>query len=194
MRHYKTKSVSEQDIFTTDTTKTKTKNQRRRRVHPVFNDRWTPLFVSIGVYIFSVNFGFVEGISYSILLGVLITIIKNAWRKYFKGTIKGKVVLNQDKISFIPLKNIEVSYSHPLVAPVTPVKTNSFGEFQFERNVPLGRDFTVTAKIGSRKYIHQNVEEIEDVKWFLGLRWLGIPISCGIPKHVDFIVPSNTSL
>ena len=169
-------------------------NQIRRRVHPVFNDRWTPLFAFIELNIFCSIFGMVRGISYSLLLGVLITMIKNAWRKCFKGTIKGIVVLNQDRLSFIPLENIEVSYSHPLIDPVTPVITNSSGEFRFERNVPVGRDFTVTAKIGSRKYIHQNVGELEGVKWFLGLRWLELPISRGIPKHVDFIVPSNTSL
>lgn len=160
----------------------------RKKIHPIFNDRWNPVFIFIEVYLLCSIFGTAKGFIYSVLLGTLITVVKKKWRNFFKGTITGKVVVEQTDSTFTPLENIEISYSHPLLDPPEPTFTDDAGEFCFERNIPLGKNFTVTAKIGNKNYIHQDVEEIEDVKWFFGARWLGLPISSGIPKRVDFVV------
>ena len=74
-----------------------------------------------------------------------------------------------------------------------PVFTNSEGEYRFECEVPIGYYITMTAKYGNNREIEKNVGEIEDVKWLLGIRRLGLPISSGIPKQVDFVIPSMPS-
>ncbi|RKU09258.1 hypothetical protein C6501_15615 [Candidatus Poribacteria bacterium] len=176
----------EQDLHTTKRSKIKTR--MRSKVHPVFNDRWIPVFAFIELYLLCSIFGTLAGIAYSILLGIAVTFTKNKWRNFFKGSILGKVVVGKSGSTFTPLENIEISYSHPLLEPCTPTRTNALGEFSFENEVPLGKDFTLTAKIGNKNYIHQDIGEIEQVKWFLGARWLGLPISPGIPKRVDFVV------
>ena len=91
----------------------------------------------------------------------------------------------------IPIERVEISYGAPNFTRLCiPVFTNAEGEFCFERDVPVGHDLTLTAKIGNNRCMREDMGEIERVKWFLGMRWLGLPVSSGVPKRVDFIVPS----
>lgn len=169
----------------------------RKKVPPIFSVQWSPVLIVIEVCLLGIIFGIIFGNSirifyFVLLLNVVINVVKKKWRAFFKGTIHGKVAMKYNATTIIPLENIEISYSYPMAEPRTPAFTDAAGEFRFEREVPLGRDFTLTAKIekiGKNRYVHQDIGEIEEVRWFLGRRWLGLPISSGIPKRVDFVVP-----
>ena len=92
------------------------------------------------------------------------------------------------------IENVKILWNAGSVTKqCVPVFTNSEGEYRFECEVPIGYYITMTAKYGNNREIEKNVGEIEDVKWLLGIRRLGLPISSGIPKHVDFVIPSMPS-
>ena len=125
----------------------------------------------------------------SLLISILVGIAAEIWRLLFQGTIYGKVVLKNGDVSPQPLENIEISWNAgSATKPCTPVFTNSEGEYRFERDVPVGHYLSMTAKYGKHNEIRENVGEIEDVKWLFGIEHLGLPISSGAPKRVDFTI------
>ena len=146
-------------------------------------------------HIFLNFFGPVKGLLCAILFTSLIAYVietaKKKWRSYFKGTVYGTVLTNSDSNASVPFKNIEISWgpSHHRTKKDIPVITNEKGEFHFE-NLPLKpNNLTLTAKLTNNRYINQDIGDIEGVRWFLGKRWLGFPISSGIPKRVDVVIP-----
>ena len=167
--------------------------------HTIPNSRWSAvlfvieflIYYSISEYIFLNIFGSIKGILCTILLFFVIETVKKKWRSFFKGTVYGNVILKNVGNPSIPLKNVEISWgpSHHLTKRDAPVITNAKGEFHFE-NLPLRPNLTLTAKLTNNRYIHQAIGDFEGVRWFLGRRWLGFPISSGVPKGVDFIVHS----
>ena len=170
--------------------------------HTIHNSRWSPvlsvieflIYYSIFDYIFLNIFGTIKGLLCTILLIFVIETVKEKWRSFFKGTVYDDVILKSDGNPSIPLKNVEISWgpSHHLTKRDTPVITNAKGEFHFE-NLPLRPNLTLTVKLTNNRYIYQAIGDFEGVRWFLGKRWLGFPISPGIPKRVDFIIPSMSS-
>ncbi len=136
-------------------------------------------------------FGTVKGFLFITLLFCLKETVIRKWRSLFKGTVYGNVFLKSDSISSIPIKDVEVSWGpyHQRTKQNTPVITNAKGEFHFD-DLPLKHNLTLTAKLPNNRYVHHAIGEIEDIKWLLGLPWLGLPLSSGVPIHVDFVVPS----
>ena len=166
------------------------------------HSRWSPvlgiieflIYYSISEYIFSNIFGTIKGLLCTILLIFVVETVKEKWRSFFKGTVYGNVILKSGSIPSTPLKNVEISWgpSHHLKKQDTPVRTNAKGEFRFE-NLPLSPTLTLTAKLTNNRYIHHAIGDFEGVRWFLGKRWLGFPISPSIPKRIDFVLPSMPS-
>lgn len=141
--------------------------------------------------IFGPTKGILCAILCTLLINIVIEIAKEKWRSYFKGTVYGTVLTKSDSNSSVPFKNVEISWgpSHHLTKKDVPVVTNEKGEFQFE-NLPLRpNNLTLTAKLTNNRYIHQEIGDIEGVRWFLGKRWLGFPLSAGMPKRVAFVIP-----
>ncbi len=134
----------------------------------------------------------IKVVFYSFLfLQIVINWIKKKCHAFFRGTIHGKVVMKNSDTTITPLRNIEVYFSYPTAEPRKPVFTDATGKFRFECEIPIGKSITVSVKIrktGKSRFIHQDIGEIEAVKWLLGKRWIGIPISSGDLKHVDFVV------
>ncbi len=173
--------------------------------HSSLNSKWFPvlsfmnfliyylIFENTYQYIFLDLFGPIIGLLCTLLCILLITFaIETATKKMrslFKGTVYGTVVLNSDNTSPAPIKNVEVSWgpSHHLRRKDTPVITDEKGEFRFE-NIPLRPHLTLTAKLTNNRYVHQVIDDFEGVRWFLGKRWLGFPMSSGIPKRVNFVI------
>lgn len=126
------------------------------------------------------------------LVNSAINFIANKWLAAFNGTIYGKIVVKNNNTTIIPLKNIEISYNSPLLEkPGIPVFSDAEGRFRFERVVPVHKPITLEAKIGKDRLIYQHIGKIEGVKWFLGKPSLRLPLSSGVPKHVDFIVSTD---
>lgn len=171
------------------------------------NSKWSPVLGVIQTlfyysiieitwhHIFLNIFGPVKGLLCAIistlLINIVIEIAKKKWRSYFKGTVYGTVHTKSDSNASVPFKNIEISWgpSHHLTKKDVPAITNKKGEFHFE-NLPLKpNNLTLTTKLTNNRYIHQEIGDIEGVRWFLGKRWLGFPLSAGIPKRVDIVIP-----
>lgn len=118
----------------------------------------------------------------------VINFVIEKWRVAFYGTVYGKVVIKNNDTTTIPLKNIEISYSSPfLEKPAFPVFSDAKGMFRFERVVPVHKPITLEAKV-EKEHIYQHIGKIEGVKWFLGKPSLGLPLSSGVPKYVDFVI------
>ena len=173
-----------------------TKNQT------ILHSKWYPVlgiikflvYFIILDYIISDIFGVVAAFFGIILLELVIETVKKKWRAAFRGTVYGNVVLKSDGVSSVPIKDIEISWgpSHHRTKQTFPVITNAKGEFRFE-NLPLQPYLMLTATLTKDRYIHQDIGDFEGVKWFLGRRWLGLPLSSGVPKRVDLIVPPAVS-
>lgn len=135
-------------------------------------------------------FGIIKGLLCIILLYCVIETVKEKWRSLFKGTVYGNVFLKSDSIPSIPIKNVEVFWGpyHQRTKQNTPIFTNTKGEFHFD-DLPLKPNLTLTAKLPNNRYVHHAIGEIEGIRWLLGLPWLGLPLSSGVPIHVDFVVP-----
>ncbi len=147
-------------------------------VHPIYNNRWQPVLVFIAW----------------ILISHLNGIAANIWRGFFDGTVYGKVVMENSETSTLPIENVEITwYVGPGKKQSATVFTNSKGEYRFEHEVPIGYGITMTAKYGNNREIEENVGAIKGVKWLLGSKRLGLPISSGDPKQVDFVIPSMPS-
>ena len=112
-------------------------------------------------------------------------------RSAFYGTVYGEVVIKDNDMTTIPLQNIEISYNSPfLEKPGDPVFSDAKGKFCFERIVPVDKPITLEAKIEKDRIIYQHIGKIEGVKWFLGKPSLRLPLSSGVPKHVNLVVPT----
>ena len=133
--------------------------------------------------------GFLCALLCTFLINFVIATAIEKLRSFFKGTVYGTVVLNSDSTSLAPIKNVEVSWgpSHHLSRKDTPVVTDEKGEFRFD-NLPLRPHLTLTAKLPNNRYVHQVIGDFEGIRWFLGKRWLGFPMSSGSPKRVDFVI------
>lgn len=167
------------------------------------NTGWPPV---LGVIIFLINyvifefiflrifgsniFGIIKGLLCMMLLYCVIEIVKEKWRSHFKGTVYGNVILKSDTIPSIPMKNVEVSWGpyHHRTKQNTPIITNAKGEFHFD-DLPLKTNLTLTARLSDNRYVHHVIGKIEGIRWLLGLPSLGLPLSSGVPIHIDFIVP-----
>ena len=149
---------------------------KHKPVHPIFNNRWMPLIIVIA----------------AILIDLFSGAAVYIWSGFFEGTIYGKVVMENGDTDSRRLENIEISwYTSDKIRQCKPILTNTIGEYRFERDVPVGYPLYMTAKyeIGKSGYyreIRKMVDEIEGVSWFLGL-----PLSSGIPKRVDFVIPEK---
>lgn len=144
-------------------------------VHPILNERWMPILIVVVSLMIDFFFGSPTEI----------------WSRFFEGTVYGKVVMENGDTDPNRLANIEISlYISDFAKKCKPVLTDSNGEYRFERDVPVNAEsLSMTAKYeaGSPGYyreVYQRVEGIEGVK-----RFLGLPISSGIPKRVDFVIP-----
>ena len=116
--------------------------------------------------------------------------IARKWRRTIKGTVFGEVVIKYEDKTIKPLNNIEISYNSPFLDKRgEPVFTDVDGKFCFENVVPVHKPITLEAKIGRDQIIYQHIGKIEGVKWFLGKPSLKLPLSSGIPKHADIVVP-----
>ena len=150
------------------------------------------IFDYIFLNIFSSNIlGILKGFLCTMLLHFVIETVKEKWRSYFTGTVYGTILMESNSSSSVPLKNVEISWgpSHHLSRKDTPVITNKKGEFHFE-SLPLRpNNLTLTVDLTNNRYIHQDIGDFEGVRWFLGKRWLGFPLSSGMPKRVDFVIP-----
>lgn len=146
-------------------------------------------------HIFFNIFGGIKGLLCAVistfLIGFVIETAKKKWRSHFKGTVYGTILTKSNSNSSVPLKNVEISWgpSHHVTKKDLPAITNAKGEFHFE-SLPLRpNNLTLTAKLTNNRYIHQDIGDFEGVRWFLGRRWLGFPLSSGIPKRVDLMIP-----
>lgn len=143
----------------------------KQPVHRIFNNRWIPLVIVVAV----------------ILIYILQGIGEEIWNRFFEGTIYGTVVMVTEDNTREPVGNVEISWSTGFgIKQCRPVLTNFKGEYRFDNDVPLGYHISMTAKYGYQHETHQSVGEIEGVNWFFGL-----PISTGVHKRVDFIIPYN---
>ena len=109
---------------------------------------------------------------------------------FFKGTVYGRVVMENGDTDPSQLENIEISWStNNFVTKCKPVLTDSQGEYIFDREVPVGYNVSMYAKYetGNPVYtrtVYEGLDGISGVRWFLGL-----PFSSGIPMRVDFVIP-----
>lgn len=135
-----------------------------------------------------------------IILGTALIIVMcwgatgEIWSRFFEGTIYGQVTREDGDTN--RLENIEVilGFSDRAKEKIPkkwrPVLTNSKGEYRFENCVSINDEF-INIKVkyesgvpGYYREISKNVEGIAGVR-----RFLGLPISSGIPKRVDFVIP-----
>ena len=116
------------------------------------------------------------------------------WSRFFEGTIYGQVIREDGDTN--RLENIEVSlnFEDDLFRRIPkkwrPVLTDANGEYRLYNCISVN-DETVRLTVkyeteipGYYREIHSSVEGIAGVK-----RFLGLPISSGIPKRVDFVIP-----
>lgn len=149
------------------------------------------IFEYVLLRIFGSNIiGIIKGLLCIMLLYCVIEIVKEKWRSYFEATVYGNIIVKNDSLSSIPIKNVEISWGpyHQRTKQITPVITNAEGEFHFD-NLPLKPNLTLTAKLPNNRFVHHAIGDFEGIRWLLGLPWLGLPISSGAPKRVDFVVP-----
>ncbi len=169
----------------------------RNKKKPVFYYIHLVLWVLFGLINY-VIISYIDDI-YHLLFYVILTIIivsvrdfvAEKWRAAFNGTVSGRVFIKNNDTKIIPLKNVEVSYNSPfLEKPGAPVFSDVEGRFCFDHTVPVHKPITLEAKIGEDHLIYQHIGRIEGVKWFLGQPSLKLPLSSGVPMHVDFVVPT----
>lgn len=116
------------------------------------------------------------------------------WSRFFEGTIYGQVIREDGDTN--RLEDIEVSLNiegdsfRRIPKKWRPVLTNAKGEYRLDNCVSVN-DSTIRLTVkyetetpGYYREIHNLVEGIEGVR-----RFLGLPISSGIPKRVDFVIP-----
>ncbi len=176
---------------------------KQQSVHRIFNHRWSPVIDWIfGIILYALiltiakilGFGDIfyrYELFFLIAFVIIITIIAQIWRRLFFGTVYGKIVLDNNilqqhanKIEFFLTANSRKK-------KINPVPTKSLNELQFDCKVPVGCQITFTATDGNDEVINENVGEIEGVRWLFGIPYFGLPISTGVPKRVDFIIPYN---
>ena len=138
-------------------------------IHPIFNNRWSPLFEWIA----------------ALLICMFLNVAANIWRGFFEGTIYGKVFIENGNTSQQNLEGIEISLEIAGNKKCKPVLTNDMGKYRFDRNVPVGYYLWINVKYGKNQRYSEFIGTIEGVKWLLGSRRLALPISSGIPKRVD---------
>lgn len=134
-----------------------------------------------------------------VILGIVLIIAmfwgapKEIWSRFFEGTIYGQVTREDGDTD--RLENIEIFIGSELAKKEGPKKwrpvlTNSKGEYRFDNCVSVNREtiyLTVKYESGSPGYYRKfskNIDGIEGVR-----RFLGFPISSGIPKQVDLVIP-----
>ena len=109
--------------------------------------------------------------------------------RFLPGTIYGQVT--REDGDTMRLENIEVSLHFSKMAKKwKPVLTNSKGEYRFDKCIPGNLKYiAITVKYGSGAPGHYR-EITKIIDGFEGVRkFLGLPISSGIPKRVDFVIP-----
>lgn len=147
-----------------------------------FNNRWYPITILVLIFVMF------------IVIPILQAIVVDVWCSFFKGTVYGKVVMENGDTDPRKLENIEISWSTKnFFKRCNPVLTDANGEYIFERDVPVGYYILMYAKYetGNPVYtrtIYEGLDEIAGVRWFLGL-----PFSSGIPMRVDFVIPNIPS-
>ena len=134
-----------------------------------------------------------------VILGIALIIVmswgapKEIWSRFFEGTIYGQVTREDGNTN--RLENIEIFIGSEFAKKEGPKKwrpvlTDSNGEYRFDNCVSVNREtIHITVKYetetsGYYREISKHVEGIEGVR-----RFLGLPISSGIPKRVDFVIP-----
>ena len=128
-----------------------------------------------------------------IVIPILHAIVNEVWCSFFRGTVYGKVVMENGDTDPRNLENVEISWSTKnIFKRCNPVLTDANGEYIFERDVPVGYYVSMRAKYktGNPVYTHtiyEGFDEIAGVRWFLGL-----PFSSGIPMRVDFVIPDRS--
>ncbi len=158
--------------------------QKRKHIHPIFNNRWKP----VTDYIIA------------ILILMLIGIPKIIWSGFFDGTIYGTVVMANGDTDPRNYEEIEITWkASNTVKKSKPAIINTNGEYRFDRDVPVGEYITLTVKYGPiengyRREIKEYPGFLEGVKWLFGSERLGLPLSSGIPKRVDFTIPPVPTL
>ncbi len=150
--------------------------------HSLFNNRWYPITIIVLIIVMF------------ILIPILKIIVVDVWCSFFKGTVYGRVVMENGDTDPRKLENIEISWSTDnIFTTCKPVLTDSQGEYIFEREVPVGGYVSMYAKYetGNPVYtrtVYEGLDGISGVRWFLG-----IPFSSGIPMRVDFVIPYRPS-
>lgn len=142
------------------------------------------------------NYHYIPGAIFGIATIILIFFgtSMEIWSRFFEGTIYGQVIREDGDTN--RLENIEISlnFEGDLIRRIPkrwrPVLTDAKGEYRFDNCISVN-DKTVLLTVkyetetpGYYREIHNSVEGIEGVK-----RFLGLPISSGIPKQVDFVIP-----
>ena len=135
-----------------------------------------------------------------VILGTVMIIVMflgpstEIWSRFFEGSIYGQVTREDGNTN--RLENIEVylgftgDSTKRIPKKWRPVLTNSNGEYRFDNCVSVNSNTVrITVKYetetpGYYREIRNRVEGIEGVR-----RFLGLPISSGIPKRVDFVIP-----
>ena len=51
---------------------------KKKKVHPIFNNRWEPIFLFIESIIFCSIFGYIKGLLFSIIFAIVITLVKES--------------------------------------------------------------------------------------------------------------------
>lgn len=180
--------------------------QETKPIHPIFNNRWSPIIDWIFAIIpytlilmIAKILGF-ENIFYRyefiilIVFVILITIIAQIWRRLFYGTVTGMVIINDRNILPQQVENIELTLTATnYKKKLKPVLTNIKGEYAYTFKAPPGCRFTLTVKYENKDIITENIDEIQDVRWLFGIPYFGIPISSGNPKQFDIVIPNSPS-
>ena len=142
------------------------------------------------------NYHYIPGAIFGIVTIILLFLgtSMEIWSRFFEGTIYGQVIREDEDTN--RLENIEVSlnFEGDLIRRIPkkwrPVLTNAKGEYRFDNSVSVNRNtIYITVKYeteipGYYREIGKDVEGIEGVK-----RFLGLPISSGVPKRVNFVIP-----
>ena len=142
------------------------------------------------------NYHYIPGAIFGIatIIFIFLGTSMGIWSRFFEGTIYGQVIREDGNTN--RLENIEVSlnFKGDLIRQIPkkwrPVLTNAKGEYRFNNCISVNRStIYITVKYetetsGYFRKIGKDVEGIEGV-----IRFLGLPISSGIPKRVDFVIP-----
>ncbi|MYF98286.1 hypothetical protein F4212_04000, partial [Candidatus Poribacteria bacterium] len=178
--------------------------QETKSVHPIFNNRWSPVIDWIVWSIISgiiitiakrLGYGrFIHRFEFFVFLGIaiLMGIVTLIWRRLFFGTVVGTVFIEDRKLLPRQVQNIEIAFTTDnYMKIVRPVLTNINGKYSFDCKVPVGSRIIIKAFVGHDEVISENVGEIEDVRWLFGIPFFGLPISSGNSKQVDLVIPNS---